>query len=93
MGWDDYEELAFTEIRMAGAGSPQVARRLKEALDDLIACAPRGRRPSLERERSLLAAAVRERYRDPADVEFASAADRQGVGSGPPRAVHGSRVR
>jgi uncharacterized membrane protein len=93
MGWDDYVQLAFVEIRMAGAGSPQVARRLKEVLDDLLACAPQGRRPPLERERSLLAAAVRQQYGEPADVEFASTADRQGVGTGPPRAVHGSRVR
>jgi uncharacterized membrane protein len=93
MGWDDYVQLAFVEIRMAGAASPQVARRLKEVLDDLIACAPHGRRPPLERERSLLAAAVRERYREPADVEFASTPDRQGVGTGPPRVTHGARVR
>jgi uncharacterized membrane protein len=93
MGWDDYVQLAFVEIRMAGAASPQVARRLKEVLDDLIACAPHGRRPPLERERSLHAAAVRERYREPADVEFASTPDRQGVGTGPPRVTHGARVR
>jgi uncharacterized membrane protein len=93
MGWDDYVQLAFVEIRMAGAPSPQVARRLKEVLDDLIACAPQGRRPPLERERSLLAAAVREQYRDPADVEFASTPDRQGVGNGPRRVTDGLRVR
>jgi uncharacterized membrane protein len=92
MGWDDYVQLAFVEIRMAGAPSPQVARRLKEVLDDLIGCAPPGRRPPLERERTLLAAAVHEEYRDQADVEFASTPDRQGVGTGPPRVVRESRA-
>ena len=28
MTWEDYVHLAFDEIRMAGAGSPQVSRRL-----------------------------------------------------------------
>jgi uncharacterized membrane protein len=92
MGWDDYVQLAFVEIRMAGAPSPQVARRLKEVLDDLIGCAPPGRRPPLERERTLLAAAVHEEYRDQADVEFASTPDRQGVGTGLPRVVRESRA-
>jgi uncharacterized membrane protein len=35
MAWEDYVHLAFDEIRMAGAGSPQVARRLRAALEDL----------------------------------------------------------
>ena len=32
MNWDAYVHLAFDEIRLAGAGSPQVTRRLKAAL-------------------------------------------------------------
>ena len=35
MTWDDYVHLAVDEIRMAGAGSPQVSRRLVAALTDL----------------------------------------------------------
>jgi uncharacterized membrane protein len=35
MAWDDYVHLAFDEIRMAGAQSPQVVRRLRAALEDL----------------------------------------------------------
>ena len=35
MTWDAYVHLAFDEIRLAGAGSPQVTRRLKAALTDL----------------------------------------------------------
>ena len=35
MSWEEYVHLAFDEIRMAGAGSPQVSRRLLAALDDL----------------------------------------------------------
>ena len=32
MTWENYVHLAFDEIRMAGAGSPQVSRRLVAAL-------------------------------------------------------------
>src|SRR6476661_4481540 len=47
MDWDAYVHLAFDEIRMAGAGSPQVSRRLHSALDDLLTVAPPDRRPVL----------------------------------------------
>ena len=33
MTWDDYVHLAFDEVRLAGAGSPQVSRRLHAALE------------------------------------------------------------
>ena len=36
MDWDAYVHLAFDEIRLAGAGSPQVSRRLQAALEDLL---------------------------------------------------------
>ncbi len=35
MDWDAYVHLAFDEIRLAGAASPQVTRRIAAALDDL----------------------------------------------------------
>ena len=54
--WEGYVRLAFEELTLAGAGSPQVARRLFAALDDLLATAPAARRPPLERQRELLAA-------------------------------------
>jgi uncharacterized membrane protein len=84
MTWDDYVRLAFEEIRLAGAGSPQVARRLREVLDDLLDAAPSDRRPVIESELELLDSAVRDRYHDPRDVDLASVADRQGLGMGGP---------
>ena len=35
MGWDDCVVLAFEEIRLAGAPSPQVTRQIQAALEDL----------------------------------------------------------
>jgi uncharacterized membrane protein len=80
--WEGYVRLAFTELTLAGAGSPQVARRLFAALDDLIATAPASRRPPLERQRELLEEAVGDAYDDPRDVAAAQVPDIQGIGSG-----------
>ena len=68
MSWDDYVRLAFQEIRLAGAGSPQVARRLRDVINDLLTVAPPDRRPVLQHELELLDASVRDRYGDPSDV-------------------------
>ncbi|MEJ7741135.1 MAG: DUF2254 family protein [Nocardioidaceae bacterium] len=54
MQWQGFVQVAFDEIRQAGAGSPQVSRRLKAALDDLLTVAPPERRPALEHQLALL---------------------------------------
>jgi len=58
MTWDAYVDLAFEEIRLAGAGSPQVTRRLQAALDDLRSVAPPDRRAVLDRHAKLLHASA-----------------------------------
>jgi uncharacterized membrane protein len=83
MTWDGYVRLAFDEIRLVGAGSPQVARRLCAALEDLKAVAPCERRPALDRQHALLEAGVRRAFDDEADVRAALVPDMQGIGSGP----------
>jgi uncharacterized membrane protein len=80
MDWDAFVHLAFDEIRQAGARSPQVTRRLSEALTDLESVAPDDRRPSLRRQQELLEAAVGEVVVDARDITFALADDRQGIG-------------
>jgi uncharacterized membrane protein len=83
MSWEGYVRLAFDELRLAGAGSPQVARRLRAALEDLRTVAPPERRPPLHRQLELLEAAVRRAYAEDADVHAALVPDMQGIGSGP----------
>ena len=80
LDWNGYVHLAFDEIRLAGASSPQIARRLRAALDDLLEVAPADRRPPLQRQRALLDEAVHQSSRQPADIEFAMAPDSQGIG-------------
>jgi uncharacterized membrane protein len=81
MTWDAYVHLAFDEIRMAGAGSPQVSRRLKAALTDLISIAPPERVPVLEHHAELLTAAARAAMRDDRDVRSALSEHRDGIGA------------
>jgi uncharacterized membrane protein len=92
--WEGYVKLAFEELTLAGAGSPQVTRRLFAALDDLLATAPADRRPPLERQRELLAAAVEDAYGDWRQAAAAQVPDIQGIGSGadvaaPPGTIEG----
>ena len=70
MTWDDYVHLAFDEIRMAGAGSPQVARRLRAALEDLLTIAPQERKSSLEEQLDLLQSGVQDAIAERADVSL-----------------------
>jgi hypothetical protein len=83
MSWEGYVRLAFDELRLAGAGSPQVARRLRAALEDLRTVAPSERQPPLDRQLELLEAAVRRAYSDDEDLDAALVPDMQGIGAGP----------
>jgi uncharacterized membrane protein len=52
--WEDYVDLAFSEIRFYGADQPQPARQLSRALDYLLEKAPDGCQAALERQKELL---------------------------------------
>jgi uncharacterized membrane protein len=80
MDWEAYVHLAFDEIRMAGAGSPQVSRRLKEALIDLKSVALPERVPVLDEQLELLEAATASRMEDEREATMALRADREGIG-------------
>jgi uncharacterized membrane protein len=80
MDWDAYVHLAFDEIRLAGACSPQVTRRLTAALEDLLEVVPSERRAAIVLQLQLL----RDRVDDLAEIEhdqlFALTSDVQGIG-------------
>ncbi len=73
---------ALDEIRQYGASSVQVSRRMNALLDRLAAEAPAGRQAGIELHRARLAATMARGLVDPADLEFAVRADRQGIGQG-----------
>lgn len=81
MTWDAYVHLAFDEVRLAGAGSPQVARRLQSALQDLRSIAPPDRQQALEEQLEMLAAGSDEALSHELDVAMAKKADPAGISS------------
>lgn len=81
MTWDAYVHLAFDEIRLAGAGSPQVARRLQAALHDLRSYAPPDRRTVLQQQLDLLTEETTQSFDNDADIEMALLADPGGLGA------------
>jgi uncharacterized membrane protein len=80
--WDGFVRLAFDEIRLAGATSPQVARKLRSVLEDLLGIAPDERREPLQRQIGLLEAAVRDHYDADDDAAAAAGPDPLGLGAG-----------
>lgn len=76
--WPAFVGLALDEIRHYGAGSIQVARRIRVLIEDCLSVAPPERRPCLEEQRRLLDEATR-RELPPAD----RALTRRGPGAGP----------
>jgi uncharacterized membrane protein len=56
--WEEYLDLAFTEIRTYGADSPQVVRRLRDVLRSLRAAVPAWRMGAIDEQSQLLEEAV-----------------------------------
>jgi uncharacterized membrane protein len=79
MSWEAYVRLAFDEIRQAGCASPQVTRRLRASLDDLLEFALPERREVLEEQIRLLEIAVRAQAPEH-ELAYYLAPDRQGIG-------------
>ena len=80
-GWEDFVSLAVTEIRLCGAGSPQVTRRLQVMFEQLVQVVPAQRSGALRKEMGLLECTIERSFADPKDRIIAGIGDRQGFGS------------
>src|SRR5262245_28960283 len=78
--WEDFVMLAVSEIRLFGANTLQVPRRLQAMLEHLIAILPEARIPALRQELTLLHNAVEHMYLEAEDRRRAGIGDRQGIG-------------
>jgi uncharacterized membrane protein len=78
--WEDFVCLAVSEIRLFGAKSLQVPRRLQAMLEHLIEVLPSPRAPALRQELALLHKAVDREYPEAEDRQRAETSDRQGLG-------------
>ncbi|MFE4466957.1 DUF2254 domain-containing protein [Oerskovia sp. NPDC056781] len=79
LDWDGYVHLAFDEIRMAGAGSPQVALHLRKALLDLRRVALPDRRAVVDEQLELLTTATMTAMDDERDAQRTFVDDDQAV--------------
>ena len=79
--WDDFLDLAFSQIRSYGATSVQVMRRMTALLSDLIKALPEERQPGLRRQRKRLDAQISRFFPDIEDKNEASEEDREGFGA------------
>ena len=78
--WDDFVQLAVSEIRLYGAGNFQIARRLRAMMENLEESLSETRRPALRRELELLDRTTQRLYQLPEDLALARHADLQGLG-------------
>jgi uncharacterized membrane protein len=79
--WDTFLTLATDEIVLYGATSPQVCRRMKAMLQDLLDSTPKARWPAIQAALETLDRATRRAFPDAADRAAATHPDRQGIGS------------
>jgi len=79
--WEDFVHISFTEIRHFGAGSVQVARRLRAMIEVLIQTLPEHRHHALCNELHLLDRALEQHFTFPEDLTLARTPDPQGLGS------------
>jgi uncharacterized membrane protein len=83
LDWTGFVRLSFDEIRLAGAASPQVTRRLRAALEDLLSVASPDRHEPLQSQVRMLEAGVHRAFDQDDDDVAMSRPDAQGIGSGP----------
>jgi uncharacterized membrane protein len=79
-GWEDFVQLAVTEIRQFGGASIQVARRMRAMLENLIQTLPEERTALLRQELVLLHRSSERFFTEPEDRALADVSDLQGVG-------------
>jgi len=89
--WDELVDLALTEIRWYGAGTPQVTRRLAALLDGLESSVSPSRRGAIGRHRTLLQEHLVSVYSSDMEREFAGTPDRLGIGGRPASGANVSR--
>ena len=78
--WEDYVHLACAEIRMFGASSVQIMRRMRSMLENLLKTLPPHRHGELRQQLELLDRTIDTAYAFPEDRALARIADPQGLG-------------
>jgi uncharacterized membrane protein len=86
--WEDFVHISFREIRHYGAGSIQIARRLRAAIENLIQTLPEHRHDALRVELTLLDRAIVSTHLFAEDLALARIPDPQGLGGSSGTTAH-----
>ena len=78
--WEDFVELAFTEIRFYGTANIQIPRRVRAMILNLANTLPPERHPALRQQLDLLDRMLEKFYALPEDLALARVPDTQGLG-------------
>jgi len=78
--WEDFVQLGVSEIRMYGASSIQVTRRLRAMIENLIELLPEERHHILHEQLRLLKGELKRNFPDAEDRKAAGLADYAGIG-------------
>ena len=78
--WEDYVQVACSEIRACGANNLQVVRRMRAMLENLQRTLPDHRRAALRTEIDLLDWAIQAHFSRPEELARARIPDSQGLG-------------
>jgi len=79
--WPELLDLSLTEIRHYGADAPQIPRRMRAILEDLLADTPEERHAELRAHLARLDSAIDRAYADPVERAHARQADPLGIGT------------
>ena len=78
--WEDFVNLAFTEIRGCGSNNLQIVRRLRIMIENLVQTLPSHRHTALREQLSLLDREVAKHFAYPEELALAGVGDSQGLG-------------
>jgi uncharacterized membrane protein len=81
--WEDFVNLACTELRRYGGDSIQVVRRLRAMIENLILSLAEDRRAALQAQLALLDSVIEAIYINPEELALARTTDSQGLGGTP----------
>ena len=91
--WDDFVQLAFSEIRACGANNLQIVRRLRAMIENLNETLPSHRQRELQEQSTLLDQEIERLFRYPQERALARLADSQGLGGHSSKAVQPGKRR
>ena len=91
--WDDFVQLAFSEIRACGANNLQIVRRLRAMIENLNETLPSHRQRELQEQSTLLDQEIERLFRYPQERALARLADSQGLGGHSSKAMQPGKRR